>query len=167
MIYTNSIVDGFKVIIGAFPIHFAMFGALIFTIRIPRDDNGDRNDKATFLYCFMTFNHMLLGVTSAFNTVLEVPLKSRNMGHVCLSEFNIVAMCGSLCNILLISNQWVFNDSIVGVKEMNADWELFTFWTVIELLVFTSTIFCNMIWLFCRSLCRNTTDLEPFAGLLN
>ena len=46
MIYLSSIIDGFKVILGAAPIHIAMLVTLIVAIRIPRDEDSGFNGKA-------------------------------------------------------------------------------------------------------------------------
>ena len=44
MINTSSIIDGFKVILGSVPIHFAMLVTMLVAIRIPvHADNGERD----------------------------------------------------------------------------------------------------------------------------
>ena len=40
MIYTNSLIDGFPIILGSFPLQFAMFFATIIAIRIPKDEDN-------------------------------------------------------------------------------------------------------------------------------
>ena len=156
MIFTSSIIDGFKVILGAAPIHMGMLATLLLAIPIPRDDPDswfDYNDKALILYLMLMVKHIL----SLF-VVVTVHLDNAN-NQVLISELSIFALCFTLVVILQVSSRWIFDEEIMGLCFEDHRAELFTFWTIIELLVFLSSIFSNMIWLFCRSIHTNVADL--------
>ena len=160
MIFTSSIIDGFKVILGAAPIHVAMLTTLILAVPIPRDDSWF-NDKAAILYLMLFANHILSLVI-----VVAVHLYNSN-NQLLISELSIFALCFTLVVILQVSSRWIFDEEIMGVCFEDRKTMLFTFWTMIELLVFLSSIFSNMLWLFCRSITTNVTDLQPFNSLMN
>ena len=58
MIYMNSLVDGFPVILGSLPVQFAMFVAMCISIRIPKDADDERDGKATEIYYLTFFAHV-------------------------------------------------------------------------------------------------------------
>ena len=70
MIYTSSIIDGFKVILGSVPIHIAMLLAMVITIRVPRASLDDEMDTLSLeLYVLVATTHsllFLLGLLSHF-----------------------------------------------------------------------------------------------------
>ena len=98
MIFTSSIIDGFKVLIGNCPIHIAMLLTQFLTIPIPTDDNGDRNDKATVLYVTIAANHVFLALTSFCTLFYQTD------SHTLLSQLSIIALCVSLFVALEISS---------------------------------------------------------------
>ena len=102
----------------------------------------------------------------SLTVVLSVHLYNSN-NQVFISELSIFALCFTLVVILQVSSRWIFDEEIMGLCFEDSKAELFTYWTIIELLVFLSSIFSNMIWLFCRSITTNITDLQPFNSLMN
>ena len=59
MIHTNSLIDGFPVILGSFPIQFAMTFAMIIAIRVPRDADGDKDPHCKFIYWWVLGTHLM------------------------------------------------------------------------------------------------------------
>ena len=108
MIYTSSIIDGFKVIIGTCPIHMAMLCTLLIAIRIPRDENGERNDTATVLYLMMVVNHIFLVTVGFFNHFLH------KNNHVLIAQMNVIALCAALLIMMALASHWIFADHILG-----------------------------------------------------
>ena len=102
----------------------------------------------------------------SLTVVLSVHLYNSN-NQVLISELSIFALCFTLVVILQVSSRWIFDEEIMGLCFEDNKAELFTYWTIIELLVFLSSIFSNMLWLFCRSITTNITDLQPFNSLMN
>ena len=101
MIYTSSIIDGFKVILGAAPIHVAMIITLVIAIPIPRDDNGTwlyLNDKALAIYSALLTYHILSLILVAFFTILH------NTSQLLISQLSIFALCFMIVVILEVSS---------------------------------------------------------------
>ena len=116
MIYNSSIIDGFKAIIGTPPIHAAMLLTLLIAIPIPRDDNDERNDKATALYFGVLANHTFLTIIGVLTLGIEF------FSHAQLNLLNIIGLCVSLFVALWIGSNWVFDDDIAGQK-IPEQWE--------------------------------------------
>ena len=71
MIHTNSLIDGFPIILGSFPIQFAMTVAMAIAIRIPRDDDGNRNDRCTKIYLFVMAAHIANLISQGVNHYVD------------------------------------------------------------------------------------------------
>ena len=101
MIYTSSIIDGFKVILGAAPIHVSMIITLLIAIPIPSDDNGTwlyLNDKALAIYSALLAYHILSLILVAFFTILH------NTSQLLISQLSIFALCFMIVVILEVSS---------------------------------------------------------------
>lgn len=60
MIYTSSIIDGFKVILGALPIQFAMLVTMLTCVHV----KSLEDKMATFTYFFVVFTHIVMIIVS-------------------------------------------------------------------------------------------------------
>ena len=111
MIYTSSIIDGFKVILGAAPIHVSMITTLLIAIPIPRDGNEswfDFNDKALMLYSLLLVYHIVsLAIVVLFTTY-------HNRSQLLISQCSIFAICFMIVVILKVSSEWTFDEEIMG-----------------------------------------------------
>ena len=148
MIYTSSIIDGFKAILGAPPIHVAMIITLLIAIPIPRDDNGtwfDLNDKALAIYSALLAYHTLCLI------LVTLFILQHRRSQLLISQLSIFALCFFIVVILEVCSQWTFTRKIMGQCFEEQRETIFTLWTIIELLVFLSSIATNIIWLFLRS----------------
>ena len=111
MIYTSSIIDGFKVILGAAPIHISMIATLVIAIPIPRDDNEswfDFNDKALTLYSLLLAYHILSMTIVVFFTL------NHKQSQLLISQCSIFAICFMIVVILKVSSDWTFDEEIMG-----------------------------------------------------
>ena len=59
---------------------------------------------------------------------------------------------------LLLCSNWVFTEDRSDEQLTDEKWQIFNAWLRIEVMVFFSYIAANMVWLFVRSLFRNTVD---------
>ena len=55
MIYTSSIIDGFKVILGSVPIHIAMLLTMFITVRV-----GGLDQDAKTIYILIAVTHIVM-----------------------------------------------------------------------------------------------------------
>lgn len=133
MINLASIIDGFKVLLGAVPIHIAMIATLLTAIHIPRDDNGtwfDFNDKALMIYLALLANHIFSLAIVLLTTT------QHDRSQLLISQFSIIAICFMIVVILEVSSDWTFNEEINGQCFEDKKGKIFTLWTIIELLAF-------------------------------
>ena len=86
MIHTNSLIDGFPVILGSLPIQFAMTLAMIIAIRVPKDEDGEKNEHCRFIYWWVLSAHLLILVCQSVNHYLPERwhLVKKQMTIVCL-----------------------------------------------------------------------------------
>ena len=64
MIYSNSVLDGFPLVLGSMPVQFAMFLTMVLSIKVPvNTETGETEEgaKLTF-YGLLVYHFLILGV---------------------------------------------------------------------------------------------------------
>jgi hypothetical protein len=59
MIFTNSLIDGFPIILGSFPIQFAMTIAMAISIRVPDKADGEEDENSRYIYNWVMVAHIM------------------------------------------------------------------------------------------------------------
>ena len=71
MIHTNSLVDGFPVILGSLPIQFGMIVTLLVAIRVPKDEDGGYNVNCLSIYKWILWAHIINLICQGINHFLD------------------------------------------------------------------------------------------------
>ena len=100
MIYTNSIIDGFKVILGSVPIQIAMLASMLITVR-----PGDLKFEAKVMYGMIAFDHIVMIVVGLWYHFFGTGQ------HLMAAQLCIFAMIYQISLTLLLCSNWAFLDS--------------------------------------------------------
>lgn len=77
MINVLSVLDGFRILLGAYGLHFVAFLTLVFTVRIPTfEEDEERSVNAKILYWILAFYHFGLTVAMYGAMFLWKPVRS-------------------------------------------------------------------------------------------
>ena len=160
MIYTSSVIDGFKVILGSMPLQLGMFLTIIFKVPIPEID-GQWDDEAKFYKFYLIVVHGVLFLQIVVNHYFSqlIPMLS--------SCTNVVLMLLQVVTQINISVNWVFSehDQAWLDARQSEDWVKFTKWMYIEILVFIGYLVSATIFNFVLFFMRPVADIEnPATG---
>ena len=147
MIHTNSLIDGFPVILGSLPIQFAMTLAMIIAIRVPKDEDGTSNPHCKFIYWWVLSTHLLILVCQSINHYLG------ERWHLMKKQLTIVCLMVQLLMINTICGEWIFEDGQHKAADhmTQENWIQFDVWIVLEACVFLSYIGSAIMYLFIRA----------------
>ena len=68
MIFTSSVIDGFKVILGSLPIQLGMFMTTLCMVPVPNDPKtGEQDREALYTYIWLCIVHFILFVQITIN----------------------------------------------------------------------------------------------------
>ena len=67
MIFTSSLIDGFKIILGPYAIHISLLLTMIVKIRIPENISGTKDKTAVHAYIKLLGMHVFVLVVSWLN----------------------------------------------------------------------------------------------------
>ena len=162
MIFTASVIDGFKVILGSLPLQFAMMVTIITMIRVPLDSEGEYETEALACYIWLVLLHLILWWQVLVN-------------HYSVSDNpQLYAVSNVVLLMLQVGTQAYLCVNFVFPAEPNpawtedgtkGDWTQFLFWTKVEVLIFTGYIGSPILFQFVRAFKRTTFELvNPATG---
>ena len=101
MIFTASVIDGFKVILGSMPMQLGMLLNVLIMVPIPTL-NGEIDAEASRTYWWLVFTHFIFFVQIVVNHyyTLDIPMIS--------SVSNVVLMLVQVMTQINLSVNWVF-----------------------------------------------------------
>ena len=101
MIFTASVIDGFKVILGSLPIQFAMLLTVLTMVPVPEND-GVKDSEARATYWWLVIVHLVFFIQISINHyfALDIPMIS--------SISNVVLMLVQVMTQINLSVNWVF-----------------------------------------------------------
>ena len=144
MIFTATVIDGFKVILGSLPLQLAMMITILTSVSVPRDDNDEMDPTAKGTYLWLCIVHLAMFVQIFFNMYV-------NLNPVA----NVVLMLVQVVTQIFLCVNWVYNPNLdpdwltAGLDE---DWTKFLFWIRIEVFVFIGYMACPILFSVIRSI---------------
>ena len=149
MIFTASVIDGFKVILGSMPLQFAMLLTVLTLVPVPEDptEPGVKDPDARFTYWWLVFVHGIFFAQILVNHyfALDIPMIS--------SVSNVVLMLAQVMTQINLSVNWIFYvhpDQTWADARSTEDWIKFRQWCYIELLAFVGYLVSAIIFNFLR-----------------
>ena len=104
MIFTASVIDGFKVILGSMPLQFAMLLTVLTLVPVPEDptEPGVKDHDARVTYWWLVFVHGIFFAQIVVNHyfALDIPMIS--------SVSNVVLMLAQVMTQISLSVNWIF-----------------------------------------------------------
>lgn len=67
MLNLKNAIDGFKLIIGSFVIHWVFILAMVIALRPPEYEDEERTHEALVIYIFLIFYHLAIGTIRYWN----------------------------------------------------------------------------------------------------
>ena len=149
MIHTNSLIDGFPVILGSFPIQFAMTAAMLIAIRVPQDADGNQIDHCKMIYRWVLVAHICNLLCQGIKHYFDAKW------HLIKKQITIVCLMIQLLMINTICGEWIFeedhkNESFTAADN-SSNMIQFDIWITLEACVFLSYIGSCILYLFIRS----------------
>ena len=101
MIFTASVIDGFKVILGSMPLQLGMLLNVLIMVPVPTMD-GEPDSEARGTYYWLLFTHFIFFSQIVVNHyyTLDIPMIS--------SVSNVVLMLVQVMTQINLSVNWVF-----------------------------------------------------------
>lgn len=162
MIFTFSIISGFRALLGSIGVQLAMFLALLFLVKVPQQTyinepfegaNAEVAGELSLLRSYLLFNHFLCGaiiitgqrVLPGFFTMVQ-----------CLT---ILAMMSQIVSLILVCQNLFITDKAYDQANLTFEFEEFTGWLSIELWTIIGIIAANSVFLFFRSIFAQRMNL--------
>ena len=154
MIYNNSILDGFPVVLGSMPTQLGLALTMFLCIVVPKHpDTGEKDADAARIYNYLIVLHFTILLLKILNEhlVFDYPMLFRGL-MICALFFQLLIM-----NFVL--GDWVYSqedpeslDSIRGDNwNEQQEWVTFMMWLSIETYVFLGSLVSGVIYMFVRA----------------
>ena len=154
MINTNSVIDGFVIVLGSMPVQFGMFVALLLSISVPKhSETGEYCRDALVAYIALMTTHVAILITKYSQQWINKNhyLVAKSMIMFCLF-LQLTTMNFILCN-------WVYDQADQELLEQmrgedwanQKDWQRFTMWLTTEQYVFLGSIASGILYMVIRS----------------
>jgi hypothetical protein len=142
MIFLKNSIEGFNLIVGGFLQHLILMLALIICVRPPSYEDEQRTKEAKYVYIFLIFYHLALGVSRYWSLFISNKLRATIT----------MIMLASVVVTILLCQRWIYVDLEAELElktKKQIDWYV---WCWIELAFFYSTMFGAAIFTMIRSL---------------
>ena len=155
--------NGFLSVLGSFPVHFAMFLAMLGTVDVPIDDSGQYKDGYFKIYSQVWIMHLSVSLVLVLN---HFNGKSLGSGK---DTINTLATIYYVTVVIQIGVNHVFKNEEEDLSFSEADYEVpagyqskltaklakdeikLKFWLFIEIIIFFGNLTSNIIFMLYRS----------------
>ena len=162
MINTQSILSGFRAMLGSKDVHFALFIALLFFVPTPTqvyvDDmynEESMEEKLKILRWYLLFNHLYCGVVILLTQHVSKAYYNFMQIQVC-----IAAVCQCFTLIWVAQTLFVNDKLLENTVEETKEFQTYTNWLVVELWALIAVFGSNSAFLLVRSQVQQKLTLE-------
>jgi hypothetical protein len=163
MIYNNSVLDGFPIVLGSMPVQFGMALTMILSVVVPNGAEGAESaEDALKIYRQLLFVHCLIVAVKMFGEHFSY---NYSMTYKSLS---IIALFFQLLIMNFVLGDWIYDQKDLSILdtmrgagwEQEPQWINFRMWLAIETYVFFGSIVSGVAYMAIRAFIPNAVQLS-------